>query len=133
MQSGVLALYLAMYFKIYCTLLFPLLTKNIVFWNQVILFDSVLFRIYRLYACLVYFFLFVSSLQSLTGRECLWSDQAGAEVVLIRFLQEAQGKLRSLQSSLYSSVITLAVLYDKPNYKMHIRSVPVRDYSDICF
>lgn len=40
MQSGVFALYLAMYFKIYCTLLFPLLTKNIVFWNQVILFSA---------------------------------------------------------------------------------------------
>lgn len=129
MQSGVFALYLAMYLKIYCTLLFPLLTKNIVFWNQVILFSAFIDCMH----VFLIFFIFVSSLQSLTGRECIWSDQAGAEVVLIRFLQEAQGKLRSLQSSLYSSVITLAVLYDKPNYKMHIHSVPVRDYSDICF
>lgn len=37
------------------------------------------------------------------------------------------------KTSLYSSVITLAELYDKPDYKMHIHSVPVRDYSDILF
>lgn len=37
------------------------------------------------------------------------------------------------KTSLYSSVITIAVLYDKADYKMHILSVPVRDYSDVLF
>lgn len=31
--------------------------------------------------------------QSCTRGECIWSDQAGAEMVLVWFLQEAQGKI----------------------------------------
>lgn len=76
-------------------------------------------KLFSILTVFVHFVVFValtffSLPQGFTGRECLWSHKAGAEVVPVWFLQEAKSKT----CSLFGFGV---LLYDSNGFKLIIK------------